>query len=47
MMEKQRRENYKQTLKNHAMAFDYEGFDSFYKSELIKDSKRDPRPINE
>ena len=46
MLEKKRREDINKTRKNNEMIYGLENFEEFYKGELKKDSKSEPRPIN-
>lgn len=46
VLEKKRRENLDKTRKNNELVYGIENFEEFYKQELQKDAKRDPRPIN-
>jgi len=47
MLEKKRREDINVTRKNDMIAFTTDSFEQYYKGELLTDSKREPRPINE
>jgi hypothetical protein len=44
-LEKKRRENLDKTRKNNELVYGVENFEEFYKQELQKDAKREPRPI--
>ena len=46
VLEKKRRENLDKTRKNNELVYGVENFEEFYKQELQRDAKRDPRPIN-
>ena len=46
MLEKKRREDIDKTRKNNEMIYGMENFEEFYKGELKKDSKLEPRPVN-
>lgn len=46
MLEKNRREDLNKTRKNSEISFGLENFEEFYKNELQRDAKRDPRAIN-
>jgi hypothetical protein len=46
VLEKKRRENLDKTRKNNELVYGIENFEEFYKQELQRDAKRDPRPIN-
>ena len=45
-LEKTRREDINKTRKNNEIVFGIETFEEFYKQELQKDFKREPRPVN-
>lgn len=47
MLEKTRKEKIKKTKNDEQEAFELNMFDEYYKKELLKDSKRDPRKIKE
>ncbi len=46
VLEKKRRENLDKTRKNNELVYGVENFEEFYKQELQRDAKRDPRPVN-
>lgn len=46
MIEKRRREDLNKTRKDENIAFNLAAFSEYYKAELIKDAKREPRPVN-
>ena len=46
MLEKKRREDLNKTRKNNEISFGLENFEEFYKGELQRDAKKDPRPVN-
>lgn len=46
MLEKKRREDIDKTRKNNDLIYGIENFEEFYKGELQRDSKREPRTIN-
>lgn len=45
-LEKKRRENLDKTRKNNELVYGVENFEEFYKQELQKDAKREPRSVN-
>ena len=45
MLEKNRRENIKETRKSMEIAYGLHNFEEFYKDQLKKDANRDPRHI--
>ena len=45
MLEKTRREDINKTRKNNEMIFGIENFEEFYKGELQRDAKKEPRVI--
>lgn len=46
MLEQSRREDINKTRKNNELIYGVENFTEFYKQELQKDSKKEPRPID-
>ena len=46
VLEKKRREDINKTRKNNDLIYGLENFEEFYKGELQRDSKREPRTIN-
>ncbi len=45
MLEKKRRENLDKTRKTNELVYGIENFEEFYKGQLQRDAKRDPRKI--
>ena len=43
MLEKKRRENIDKTRKDASIVYGVENFEEYYKEELLRDSKREPR----
>jgi hypothetical protein len=46
MLEKKRRDDIDKTRKNNEIIYGIENFEEFYKQELQRDAKREPREIN-
>ena len=46
MLEKKRRADIDKTRKNNELVYGIENFEEFYKQELQRDAKREPRQIN-